>query len=168
MPPCGNLRLQSEPDLLLLRSYCCKDSWSFTIVVFGVRRKQTVCVCTSQLPTSALFVLSLEQFLNAMFSSIATMSVPLQSQHLHIPQDQWYGQGCNRSNCLLQIISGKSHCNSRRMDWGTGIEKIDLIYKRRRKISWHSKERRWQDDDDDDNKNDCSLCKTRKRWFKVY
>ena len=23
------------------------------------------------------------------------------------------------------------------------------------------------DDDDDDNKNDCSLSKTRKRWFKV-
>jgi len=76
----------------------------------------------SQPPTSALSVPSLEQLLNARFSSVA-MPVPLQSQHLQIPlqipQDQWYWEGCNRSNCLLQIISGKGHCNSRRMDWGT-------------------------------------------------
>ena len=56
----------------------------------------------------------------------------------------------------------KSHCNFSTIDWGTGIEKIDLIDKRRR-ITFKGK----NEQDDGDDKNDCSLSKTHKRWFKV-
>jgi len=96
--------------------------------IWSAQEEGSVCAhIHSQPPTSALSVPSLEQPQCHHGFANVVMPVPLQSQHLHIPQDQWYGQGCNHSNCLLQIISGKSHCNSRRMDWGTGIEKIDLI-----------------------------------------
>jgi len=42
----GNIRLQSEPDLLLLRNYCCKGSWSFNTVSEVHELGSCVCVPT--------------------------------------------------------------------------------------------------------------------------
>ena len=124
----GDLRLQSEPDLFLESAVTRKVGVS-TTVCEGHELGSCVCVCLrvivcvclcihSQPPAPALPVPSLEQPLNAMFYSVA-IPVPLQSQHLHIPIDQWYWQGYNRSNCLLQIISGKS-LQFQEDGWGTG------------------------------------------------
>jgi len=82
MPPCGNLRLQSEPDLLLLRSYTVAKMLEFHQSIWSVQEVGSVCAHIHS-QSRALSVPSLEQILNAMFSSVA-MPVPLQSQHLHM------------------------------------------------------------------------------------
>jgi len=117
MPPCGNLRLQSEPDLLLGSHYC-KGIWSFT-TVHEVGRcvclRVIVCVHASVVSHNLQHGLSLH-WSNSMFYSVA-MPVPLQSQHLHIPQDQWHWQDYNHSNCLPQREKSLQFQYNRLRNW---------------------------------------------------